>query len=741
MKKTIIRMVLYTGIVFTATAVNAQNQEDSTEIESMDEALISGQRLGQTRRNSTRQIEVIDGRKIALAQQPTMAEVLSQTGQVFVQKSQLGGGSPVVRGFEASRVLMVVDGVRMNNATYRAGHLQDVITVDPYMLERTEVLFGSGSTLYGSDALGGVIYFKTRDPKFRDHKFGLSSANVNSRYMTAYNGWQNNFSLEFSGRKVAWLVNATYSDFGDLRSGQQRNFSGRDTFGYRGYYIDRINGRDTQLKNTDPFVQIGTAYKQADILTKVSVKTGNFTHMLNLQVSRNPEIPRYDRLTDVRNGALRFATWSYTPQNRDLISYTLTLPETAKLRHRLIIASQGTEVGRVTRSFRNDNEKTQLDKVRMNTINYDLVYDLGKWGKLNGGAEIAMNKVSSSATNLNVMTGVKTDIKDTRYADGGASTNSMAVYANMSTVLTPDDLILEYGFRITQYNLTANFSTDNFLKLPYTKAENSSLAPVFHAGLTKKLDMEGLYLKASVSNGFRNPNVDDMTKLFESVSGSKLVIPNKDLKPERTTTSDLGISYTGGNMRFEGGAYYTHISNLLIDQKARYNGMDSFMYDGKQTPVYQMANTAGGYVTGLYMAAKFRIIQHLYADMNYTSTYGRYRSTEQSAWQPLDHVAPDHGRAGLRWSTEAWQLEAFMLFNGWKRAREYSPSGEDNVQYSAGGQTRSWQTWNLRALWKAHERLSMGFSLENILDLHYRVFSSGMSAPGRNLTISLKASL
>ncbi|NJN34367.1 MAG: TonB-dependent receptor plug domain-containing protein [Saprospiraceae bacterium] len=75
-----------------------------------------------------------------------------------------------MRGFEASRVLLVVDGVRMNNLIYRSGHLQNAITVDQNMLDRVEVLFGTASTVYGSDALGGVVHFFTKKPLLNAQK-------------------------------------------------------------------------------------------------------------------------------------------------------------------------------------------------------------------------------------------------------------------------------------------------------------------------------------------------------------------------------------------------------------------------------------------------------------------------------------------------------------------------------------------------------------------------------------------
>ena len=75
----------------------------------------------------------------------TTADLLGQIGSVFIQKSQMGGGSPMIRGFATNRVLMVADGVRMNNAIYRSGNNQNIISIDPFSLEDAEVIFGPGS--------------------------------------------------------------------------------------------------------------------------------------------------------------------------------------------------------------------------------------------------------------------------------------------------------------------------------------------------------------------------------------------------------------------------------------------------------------------------------------------------------------------------------------------------------------------------------------------------------------------
>ena len=136
----------------------------------LSEVILSVARNKENRKKISKQVSLITKKDLKLDLPQTSADLLNYASGVRVQKSQGGGGSPVIRGFEANRVLLVVDGVRMNNAIYRSGHLQNSITVNPNSLERTEVIYGPSSVGYGSDALGGVVHFYTKTPKMNDTK-------------------------------------------------------------------------------------------------------------------------------------------------------------------------------------------------------------------------------------------------------------------------------------------------------------------------------------------------------------------------------------------------------------------------------------------------------------------------------------------------------------------------------------------------------------------------------------------
>ena len=144
--------------------VHAQQTMDSIAQKELIEIVVSGNKFAEKKKNIVQKIDIISSSYIKKANAQNMGDLLMSTGNVFVQKSQQGGSSPVIRGFEASRVLFVVDGVRMNNLIYRSGHLQNIITVDQNILESAELLQGPSSTLFGSDALGGAVHMISKQP-------------------------------------------------------------------------------------------------------------------------------------------------------------------------------------------------------------------------------------------------------------------------------------------------------------------------------------------------------------------------------------------------------------------------------------------------------------------------------------------------------------------------------------------------------------------------------------------------
>src|SRR5215204_4068330 len=187
------------------TSIYGQTNDDTAQkVIQLDEVVISANKFVEKKKNIAQKIDIVTARQIAATNAQNTGDVLMHTGNVFVQKSQQGGSSPVIRGFEANRVLLVVDGIRMNNAIYRAGHLQNVITVDQNSLERIEVLYGPASTLYGSDALGGVVLMRTKQPKLSAGNELFATGTAFVRYSSANQEKTAHTDISVGGKKFGW---------------------------------------------------------------------------------------------------------------------------------------------------------------------------------------------------------------------------------------------------------------------------------------------------------------------------------------------------------------------------------------------------------------------------------------------------------------------------------------------------------------------------------------------------------
>jgi hemoglobin/transferrin/lactoferrin receptor protein len=735
------RRVGYQTVSYTLAQLRAMNFSVAMAEKQLDlnEVVVAANRSAEPLSRVPQPIRVFTRNELRFLNQPTMAEVLQQSGQVLVQKSQLGGGSPILRGFEANKVLIVVDGVRMNNAIFRGGHLQNILTIDNAVVERMEVALGPGSVVYGSDALGGVIYVQTLSPKLSASGASTINANGFVRYSSAMNEKTAHADWNVGFRKWALTTSVTASDFGDLRQGKQRN-ADMGQLGLRPFYAGYENKTDVQLPNADPSVQVSSGYKQIDLLQKVLFQPNDRTqHLLNVQFSTTNDIPRYDRLTEVdAKGNLSHAQWYYGPQKRLLTSYGLTKQFTSGVADelRVIAAYQSIEESRHNRRFGNYGLQHRTEQLGVWTLNADLKKKLADNHTLRYGIEATYNDVQSTAYRKNVVTG-KIDPLDTRYPDGGANTQSLAGYVS-GTVDVSARSTLTYGGRYAWNRLYAKFNDKTFFPFPYNDITQQSGALTGSLGWLTRLPGEWR-LATSLSSGYRVPNVDDLAKVFESVAGT-LVVPNPTLKPERTYTLDAGIrKQLAERVSLEIEGFYTVYNNAITTQPGMLDGQSQVTYNGKVSRIVTQKNSARARLYGFNAQLSADLTRTL--TLFGTVTYTRGRTLTDTTAYPLDHIPPLYGKGGLRLTITRFRAEANVLFNGWKRLKDYNLVGEDNIVYATPKGMPAWQTINLRASYQVNRHMQVQAALENVLDRNYRVFASGISAPGRNLVLTLRGTL
>ncbi len=723
-------------LLCTSASTGMYAQSDTTSID-LDETVISANKFDENKKNIIQPIQVIKRKDIQWIMPQNTGLLLEQTGNIFVQKSQLGGSSPVIRGFEANRVQMVIDGVRMNNAVYRAGHLQNVITIDNNILDRVEILYGPASTLYGSDALGGVMVFSTVRPQLSTDGKADVKANAMLRYSSANNEMAGHADFNIGGKKFASLTSITYSKFGDLRKGANVT-NGYDSLGLRPDYVERVGDVDSIMVNDDFNLQKQSGYSQVDILEKLLFQQSDkVSHSLNLQYSTSTDVPRYDRLTDRKGGKLRWAEWYYGPQERLMASYQLNAVNLNGLFDEIKagVNYQDIEESRHQRERGKNGLQSRVENVGVLGYNVDLRKKMGSH-ELTVGTDGQYNMVKSKATEKDIVTG-ESEAIDTRYPDGGSTMYLGAVYAQHIYKIIANRLVLNDGVRLSYVSLNSKFNNKTFFPFPYSEASQQNLAWSGNLGLAF-MPGDNWRFTLGGSTGFRAPNVDDIGKVFETAAGEQLVVPNPDLKPEYTYSGDLGLSFfMNDRIKVDVNGFYTLVKNAMVLDKFTLNGEDTIDYDSTPTAIVAQQNKAKAYIYGMNAAVTLKIVKgmSLYSTINYT--YGRfYDATDTEV--PMDHIPPVFGKTSIMYGINNFNAEFFAMYNGWKKITDYNPFGEDNQQYATVDGMPSWYTLNVRAGYKVNKYLGVQVAVENILDQSYRVFASGINAPGRNFVISVR---
>ncbi len=725
-----------------------QEENDTTKVRYLDEVVVSANRVAEQRRSIAQQIFVIRPSTIKSFNGQTTADLLQNSGVVAMQRSQQGGGSPILRGFEASRVLLVVDGVRMNNAIYRAGHLQNVLRVDNNNLDHAEVLLGPSSTVYGSDALGGVIHFYTRNPVLaisgqKSNTTGegfvrLGSANDEKTF---------HFDLNVADEKMGSFTSVTVSDFGDLRMGKNKNPNLENFFGARRQYAVRApdNSSDLLLTNADSLVQKYSGYRQWDILQKFLYKASNrISHILNFQYSNTNNVPRYDRLTDPggNNTGLAWAEWYYGPEKRFMGSYTLKVNDLGKWADGMTATAsyQDVQESRIQRRFNSNNRDSRVEDISVFGLNIDFNKDV-KGHKIRYGFDGQYNILRSTATRTNI-TNLAIAGVSTRYPDGENVMGLYAFYITHTKEIKPN-LFLNDGIRLGYSTLFSSFNSQVFFAFPFKRISQENVYASGNLGLVYTPTMWKFSLMGST--GYRVPNFDDLAKVFETVAGTSanptgtLIIPNSNLGPEKTVNVDLGITrFIGSQGRIEAVGYYTKFLDAIVTRPTTFNGQSSIVFNGFPANVVSSQNAAEAYLYGYTLSGRYDITAALSLTGSYNFTYGRVLNPVGGEI-PLDHVAPAFGRGGILYSQKKLRAEAFVNFSSAKRLEDYSPSGEDNLQYAPISGMPGWYTINLRGSYEINKTLVIQAGVDNLMDIQYRTFASGINSPGINFFGTLRA--
>ena len=441
----------------------------------LDEFVISTSKWKQKKQNSPTKVYSIPLAEIQLQNPQTAADLLGVSGRVFIQKSQQGGGSPMIRGFATNRLVYTVDGVRMNSAIFRGGNIQNVISLDPFAIEHTEVLLGPGSVLYGSDAIGGVMSFQTIKPQLStDSNTTEVFGSGTMRYSTANQEKTANVKFNVGWKKWAIATSFSTSNFDDLKMGSK----GPNEY-LRPFYVKRIDSTDVVVQNEDERIQAPSGYSQLNLTQKVRFSPNdkwNFNY--GLHYSETSSYSRYDRHIRLKNGAPRYGQWAYGPQTWQMHHLEASYDKRTKLfdNAKVALAYQQFGESRISRDFNKAARETRTERVDAYSLNIDLLKNFSN-SDLFYGLESVVNQIFSEGINEDILKGIK-QVGASRYPRSTWASN--AVYINYQHTLS-DKLQIQGGARYNLVNLDAKFDT-SFYPLPFTTARINNAALTGNVG-------------------------------------------------------------------------------------------------------------------------------------------------------------------------------------------------------------------------------------------------------------------
>ncbi len=710
---------------------------------SLQEILINSSKWEQNRISSPSRIERISMKEMAFQNPQTSADLLGMSGYAFIQKSQLGGGSPMLRGMATNRVLLVIDDVRMNTAIFRAGNLQSVISLDANAMESTDIIFGPGSVMYGSDAIGGVMKFRTHTPQlfssYDTQKMSISG-NAITRLSSANNEKTAHLDLNIGFKKWALLSSYTYSDYGDLRSGSK----GGVHYFFRPHSVLTIDNKDYMVPNADSTLQVGSQYSQFNMMHKFRYQANRFINLdYAFHFSETSPFNRYDRLYIMQTSGpyknkLRWAEWYYGPQKWQMHRASIENTRSHKLFDQIkwVNAYQFFEESRFDREFMFRELRMQKENVHALSSNVDAEKKINEKISIQYGAEMIYNKVQSIASLTHVIS-KEVEPTVTRYPDG-ANWQSYGAYVSSSALLNPK-WKLNASIRYNQFLIHSVFDTTYF-PFPFTKSTMNHGALCGSIGSIYDID-PSWQLYANASTGFRAPNIDDMGKVFESVPGY-LVVPNPGLRPEYVYNFEAGTLKTFGNsLKFDFTAYYTWMTDAMVRRNFTLNGDTTIRFLGNKSTIQAVQNVTNIQVYGFQTGVEFSHKGFVFKS-NYSYQHGREQSADSLDYFPLRHAAPPFGSTHFRYEKKKFKADFYIVYNAKMDFKDLALTERINASYARDENglpyVAAWHTFNFKAGYYPNQNIAITFGIENISDRMYRPYASGINAPGRNFIASLR---
>ena len=621
----------------------------------------------------------------------------------MVQKTGHGQGSPYIRGFTGLRTLLLIDGIRLNNSTFREGPNQYWNTVDPNSVYRLELVKGPSSVLYGSDAIGGTVNVISRS-------FGDLPSAENTQGRIVLRGASAENSV--AGRAEAGYASGTFDifggvslkDFGDLRAGSGTGNQPRTGYTERGADLKASMdlGRDRTLVAAIQHVDQDDAWRTHKTIfgkSWLGTTTGNELQR-SFDQRRTLAYLQY-RATDVASSANDLTlSISYHQQDEDQL----------RIRNDGRVDVQGIDVGTI-------GLWGQLD----------LQSNMGLWTV---GAELYRDDVDSFREDYDADGTLRSVAIQGPVADEANYRTAAVFLQNLLPIGDKTELIS--GLRYTSSKLDADAVKDPLSGERVSISGNWSDV-IGSLRISHKMNsLEKARLFGGISQGFRAPNLSDMTR-FDSARSNEIETPVTRLEAEMFVTYELGVKIIGTKMNAQLSLFYTSIDDLIIRTPT------GRIIDGEYEVTKQ--NSGHGFVRGIELQAHYALTDSWTIFGNLTWLDGEVDSFATSNQivirEPLDRLMPGTMYLGGRWQPSAANYWLEGLLSMADNQDKLSSRDQGDTDRIPLGGTPGYANLTIRGGWQLSEHLKLSLSLENLFDTDYRIHGSGLNEPGRNVILSV----
>ena len=668
-------------LLFFVAQANAQTD---TTIQSLGEVVITSNRTTQQEAAIPYVVNNISKKQLQQFGARTTPEALMGMNGVFIQKTNHGGGSAFVRGLTGNQTLILLDGIRLNNSTFRYGPNQYLNTIDAYTIQKIEVAKGTGSVQYGTDALGGVIHVLSKEPELMNtpstattQRRRLNGIAI-TKFMSGNMEQTTRAELNYSGKSFAAIAGATVRNFGDMIGGDttgKQSPSGYKEFAY-----------DVKLKfRLNEHIQLTTAH--------------NFL--------QQQQVPVYHKVL-LEN----FAINEIDPQQRMLNYAKLAITHQHKLMRsiELIVSHQQTIEGRNSR--KNGSTVLRKEKDEVNTVGFtvDVNSVLTKYWTANSGIELYYDKVLSKRDDIDQLTNT-TSSKRGQYPHG-------STYGNYS-------IFSLHHFQLKQFRIDAGLRYNLFgIRIADTSLGKVYIKPSALVGnLAVSYNIHrNHYFFASFNSGYRAPNVDDMGTL--GVVDFRYEIPAADLLPERSFNYEAGYKFRSKKISATVNVFYMQLQQLITRVKV----------DGEQINgynVYKKENTEDAFIRGTEAELDWLILKGWSVNAGMAYLFAANTTKDE----PLRRIPPFNGRVRSTYQKNKWFAAAELWFAD--QQDRLAQGDKDDNRIPKGG-TPGFKVLNLYAGYELNQYLKFNTGLQNLFNADYRTHGSGINGYGRSAWLNIQ---